>query len=439
MKARIGAWGGVQSASALRTRHAIAALGHGRPNGSLATDTMMTSTAVRVSGPSRRVSSTMSYALIAQSRAASSAFRTASTSQARGIQTSDSAHSVVSCAHIQPQRRPSTPNDIPPTPALTDARTISSTTFPVSPSVPQTPTSQRSSYSRSWGASDADRAEIRVASTREVYAYEAELNTSSPPASPALIAGIPSPIRESQSPLERPEWLEEVLEERRADEEWMHYVRAQLGALFPDFVDSPADIGSDADQPQHQRQANTGDEAASVSSPHVGEVASPMTIGPDNWANAEQAGRTVINSIPSVRSEINELRDEIERLRGVVGGLASDLSAVPAGIQWKDAEAVVHLAQPGQPESRSMAASGPDVGDEEDRVAVEGLLVGEDEQDKYELRMAMESDFTSVGMPKAVDVLKAVDTASTQVCIDTVPLASSCSRMTAARLARADI
>jgi hypothetical protein len=135
----------------------------------------------------------------------------------------------------------------------------------------------------------------------------------------------------------------------------MSYVRAQLGALFPDFVDTPSD------QPAVENQETS---AAA-------------------WDNGGEAGRSLVNNVPSVRSEIDELRDEIERLRGVVGGLASDLSGgVPVPVT-----------------SNEIATSSTppvDAGDEDDRAAVEGLL-GNEEARKQDTPAESE-----LGLPRQV-------------------------------------
>lgn len=296
-----------------RVRQAVAALGHGHPSAT---------TSARTRGPSRRVSSTMSYALIA-SRSASRSL-------------SDARIASLTGSAAGSDRRASTPG--PLTPALTEARSISDVS---GASRPQTPHPQQPSYGK-------DEATIRIASDREIDEYEQALETPlAPPRSPTPA--------ELESPLERPEWLDEVLEERRADEEWMSYVRAQLGALFPDFVDTPSD------QPAVENQETS---AAA-------------------WDNGGEAGRSLVNNVPSVRSEIDELRDEIERLRGVVGGLASDLSGgVPVPVT-----------------SNEIATSSTppvDAGDEDDRAAVEGLL-GNEEARKQDTPAESE-----LGLPRQV-------------------------------------
>ena len=286
--------------NAVSSRAGTAALGHGRPSTASRSN-------VRASSSGRRVSSALQYALIAQTRSAS---RSASASQ-------DAKQSAPAEDDL---RRPSTP--LPPhTPALTDARSASEST--AGTSLPQTPVAEHTSFAR-----------IRSASATSVLNDDAdEPRPERFPVSPSTGA--------ADSSLDRPEWLDEVLEERRADEEWMGYVRAQLGALFPDFVDAP----DGAVIPEEEPLDNPG------------------------WTNenASDAGRQLLNNVPSVRSEISELRDELERLRGVVGGLANGLSppaSRPAG---------------GEPSHVSEASQTADAADEEDRAAVEGLL--EDKQD----------------------------------------------------------
>ncbi|KAK1923467.1 hypothetical protein DB88DRAFT_491345 [Papiliotrema laurentii] len=92
------------------------------------------------------------------------------------------------------------------------------------------------------------------------------------------------------------------------DEVWMQYVRNQLGTLFPDFF-HPAEL--------------------SVSTGSI-----PLGRSGDGWAMVQDGAHQrpgthfpapLGGEVPNVREEISGLRDEIERLRGVVGGLADGL------------------------------------------------------------------------------------------------------------------
>ena len=91
-----------------------------------------------------------------------------------------------------------------------------------------------------------------------------------------------------------------------ADEAWMGYVRAQLNTLFPDYFDESGD-GMEGD--------------VSVSTIASSELATPpigTRLGP---------GLGVGRGVPNIRSEIGGLTEEIERLRGVVSGLAYGMRA----------------------------------------------------------------------------------------------------------------
>jgi len=91
-----------------------------------------------------------------------------------------------------------------------------------------------------------------------------------------------------------------------ADEAWMGYVRAQLNTLFPDYFDESGD-GTEGD--------------VSVSTIASSELATPpigARLGP---------GLGVGRGVPNIRTEIGGLTEEIERLRGVVSGLADGMRA----------------------------------------------------------------------------------------------------------------
>ncbi|ORY34608.1 hypothetical protein BCR39DRAFT_513585 [Naematelia encephala] len=88
----------------------------------------------------------------------------------------------------------------------------------------------------------------------------------------------------------------------------MSYVRTQLGSLFPDYFDSPPPPSSGLSQgSDHQEEG-----------PYVSEVGGRPQIPREVGGVGQQW---------SVREEIGGLREEIERLRGVVGGLVEGLNS----------------------------------------------------------------------------------------------------------------
>lgn len=99
------------------------------------------------------------------------------------------------------------------------------------------------------------------------------------------------------------------LTDQDQDEVWMQYVRNQLGTLFPDFFNEPVEEGD---------HVGTGGENVGWAMVQDGAHRRPMTFAP--VADEGQRG-----DVPNVREELHGLRDEIERLRGVVGGLAEGL------------------------------------------------------------------------------------------------------------------
>lgn len=92
------------------------------------------------------------------------------------------------------------------------------------------------------------------------------------------------------------------------DEAWMGYVRAQLNTLFPDYFD-----------PSVQGEGEEGD--ISISTIASSDLATPP-IG-----TRLGAGLGVGRGVPNIRDEIGGLTEEIERLRGVVSGLAEGMRA----------------------------------------------------------------------------------------------------------------
>jgi len=91
------------------------------------------------------------------------------------------------------------------------------------------------------------------------------------------------------------------------DEAWMGYVRAQLNTLFPDFFD-----------PNANGEENEGEDVS------ISTIASSdLTTPPIGTRLGPGLGR----GVPNIRCEIGGLTEEIERLRGVVSGLAEGMRA----------------------------------------------------------------------------------------------------------------
>lgn len=114
------------------------------------------------------------------------------------------------------------------------------------------------------------------------------------------------------------------LTDQANDEVWMSFVRQQLGTLFPDFFQPDADDTSALDVPNESVGFGSLDARVPGSSGQ----------GSDGWEMVQDGAHhrpmTMMRqgeygSVPNVREEISGLREEIERLRGVVGGLASGL------------------------------------------------------------------------------------------------------------------
>jgi hypothetical protein len=101
------------------------------------------------------------------------------------------------------------------------------------------------------------------------------------------------------------------------DEAWMGFVRAQLNTLFPDFFDPNARDGEEGE----------GGGDVSISTIASSDLATPpigTRLGPGMGIGV---GRGVGRGVPNIRSEIGGLTEEIERLRGVVSGLADGMRA----------------------------------------------------------------------------------------------------------------
>lgn len=91
------------------------------------------------------------------------------------------------------------------------------------------------------------------------------------------------------------------------DEAWTGYVRAQLNTLFPDFFDPNI----------NGEEEGSGD--VSISTIASSDLTTPP-IG-------TRLGPGLARGVPNIRSEIGGLTEEIERLRGVVSGLADGMRA----------------------------------------------------------------------------------------------------------------
>lgn len=99
------------------------------------------------------------------------------------------------------------------------------------------------------------------------------------------------------------------------DEAWMGYVRAQLNTLFPDYFDATAREDGEGE--------GEGEGDVSISTIASSDLATPpigTRLGPG-------LGMGMGRGVPNIRSEIGGLTEEIERLRGVVSGLAEGMRA----------------------------------------------------------------------------------------------------------------
>lgn len=153
-----------------------------------------------------------------------------------------------------------------------------------------------------------------------------------------------------------PEPMEDIDVEEEA---WMGYVRQQLNTLFPDFF-HPDPLGP-LHEEEHTRSEGTpgldGEGDTSISTIATNELPTPpfsgsltrfgsgSHFGPifgfesDTTTQARvqgpgqgeggMGGIGGVGGVPNVRQELGGLRDEIERLRGVVSGLAEGMRAQP--------------------------------------------------------------------------------------------------------------
>jgi len=117
------------------------------------------------------------------------------------------------------------------------------------------------------------------------------------------------------------------LTDQESDEIWMSYVRQQLGTLFPDFFHRDS---------SHAEYDEMNDSFNPLPSPY-----DPIVVGQEReWGLVRDGAhhrpieesthmalqaRNGMIGVPNVRQEISGLKEEIERLRGVVGGLASGM------------------------------------------------------------------------------------------------------------------
>lgn len=132
------------------------------------------------------------------------------------------------------------------------------------------------------------------------------------------------------------------------EEAWMGYVRQQLNTLFPDLfhpdplMDHPSESDHDnAHDTPELEEGGEGEGETSISTIATNELPTPpisgsltrfgsrsgfgfgLGSGPDTHGLGGIAG------VPNVRHELGGLREEIERLRGVVSGLAEGMRAQP--------------------------------------------------------------------------------------------------------------
>nr|XP_031857986.1 uncharacterized protein CI109_006609 [Kwoniella shandongensis]KAA5525058.1 hypothetical protein CI109_006609 [Kwoniella shandongensis] len=141
------------------------------------------------------------------------------------------------------------------------------------------------------------------------------------------------------------------------DEVWMAYVRQQLGALFPDFFSAePTELGgapqivdagseSEIDQEMGDHTGvspGTGTDFQNLETPTrgtnnrrldaLGSSTTSTTSTEDSPLITPPPRQTILRSglptVPNVRDEIGGLREEIERLRSVVSGIAEGMRGV---------------------------------------------------------------------------------------------------------------
>jgi hypothetical protein len=155
--------------------------------------------------------------------------------------------------------------------------------------------------------------------------------------------------------------LAHSLTDQDQDEVWMSYVRNQLSALFPDFFDPSLTTSTSSAIPATglpTPMTGSFDQSRQYHSEHDeadGAVMGRYGHGAYHGSGAE--------TVPNVRMEIGSLREEIERLRGVVSGLADNMSLVDItpkvpgdrtsiegqvqDLSTEDAEGDISLVEPG--------------------------------------------------------------------------------------------
>lgn len=190
-----------------------------------------------------------------------------------------------------------------------------------------------------------------------------------------------------------------ALTDQEKDEVWMSYVRAQLAALFPDLSSSEPIVdllndptyGSDSIsnhvlRPSSSPYIPSGAQGRSVSgstaeSAPVRTPRSPSGSSGLDTSLSREPGRNTglgisgelgwLQATPTtMRGELEELREEIQMLRGVVGGLAEGLGGrarqdeMEAVGQGRAGTAGPTGAEVGEAESGETAAGGPILSEE---------------------------------------------------------------------------
>ena len=135
--------------------------------------------------------------------------------------------------------------------------------------------------------------------------------------------------------------LEEVSTVQQDEEIWMSYVRQQLAPLFPDFFD-PNKHSQPINSPQSEIMVRAREqETTEMDHGNEQDVAEQSDAGPEaiGWDVIQDRGHRRpwtfnprVPSVANVKDEIGGMRDEIERLREVVSGLAN-------GMRGQDLEA----------------------------------------------------------------------------------------------------
>ena len=172
---------------------------------------------------------------------------------------------------------------------------------------------------------------------------------------------------------------QESLEHEQEEEAWMGYVRQQLNTLFPDFF-HPDPLQSShrhsgllqGDTPelavggeQGEVSISTTEITTSLSTPPYTALArfgssdravSGFDLGPETNMQASSG----IGGVPNVRAELGGLREEIERLRGVVLGLAEVMRSQSESESQSQSQSQSHSRhhpQPDAPRQSSTATS----------------------------------------------------------------------------------